>query len=380
MILYADLDAFFASVEQALNPNLRGKPVVVAGDPQKRRGVVSSASYEARKFGIHSAQSTMKARRICPHCVFVEPHGEIYEAFSDIFYSILSAYSGKIEKVSIDEAYIDLSYSTKHFGSPEHIGEKIKKKIRKKLEIDATIGISTSKTVAKIAAEQVKPDGLIFIPAGKEEEYVFPLPISKFPGIGKKSEEKFEEMNIFTIGDLLSYSRSEVFGIFGLNGIKWINSIYHSKITENSPKKSISKSKTLEKDTKNLDRLYSLLYYLTEKVTLELQEANVYATKISVTVRAPDFREKKAYRNVSPTNLASEIYPVAKEIFNQIPKRWVRLISVRVSDLTRMPSLFTDKKKISLEKKILEIRNRYGFDSILPLSCKYNNTHSQRDI
>jgi DNA polymerase-4 len=379
MILYADLDAFFASVEQALNPNLRGKPVVVAGNPKERRGVVSSASYEARKFGIHSAQSVVEARRICPQCLFVEPHGEIYEAFSDIFYSILSTYSGKIEKVSIDEAYIDLSYSTKHFGSPEQIGEEIKKKIRKKLEINATIGISTSKIVAKIAAEQVKPDGLIFIPPGKEEEYVFPLPISKFPGIGKKSEKKFKEMNIFTIGNLLSYSKSEVLGNFGLNGIKWLTSIYHSKITGNSPKKSISKSKTLEKDTKNTERLYSLLYYLTEKVTSELQKDNVYATKISVTVRASDFSEKKAYRNVSPTNLASEIYPVAKEIFNQIPKRWVRLISVRASDLTKMPSLFGDKKKISLEKKIFEIRNRYGFDSILPLSCKNNNTHSHRD-
>jgi DNA polymerase-4 len=372
MILYADLDAFFASVEEALNPNLRGKPVVVAGNPKKRRGVVSSASYEARKFGIRSAQSVVEARRICPHCVFVEPHGEIYEAFSGIFYSILNTYSGKIEKVSIDEAYIDLSCPTKILGSPEIIGREIKNKIRKKLEINVTIGISTSKIVAKIAAEQVKPDGLIFIPPEKEEEYVFPLPISNFPGIGKKSEEKFKEMDILTIGDLLSYSRSEVFGEFGLNGIKWIDSIYHSKITENSPKKSISKSKTLEKDTKNPDELYSLLCYLTEKVAAELQKDNIFATKISVTVRASDFSEKKAYRNVFPTNLASEIYPVAKEIFKQIPKRWVRLISVRASDLTKMPSLFRDRKKISLEKKILEIRNRYGFDSILPLSCKYN--------
>jgi DNA polymerase-4 len=373
MILYADLDAFFASVEQSLNPHLRGKPVVVAGDIKKRRGVVSSASYEARKFRIHSAQSVVEARRICPLCLFVEPHGEIYEAFSGIFYSILSNYSGKIEKVSIDEAYIDLSYSMKYFENPKNVGEEIKKKIKEKLGINVTIGISTSKTVAKIAAEQVKPDGLLFVPPGKEEEYVSSLPISKFPGIGKKSEEKFKEMNIFTIGDLLSQSKSEVFREFGLNGIKWIDSIYHSKIIENAPKKSISKSKTLEKDTKNLDRLYPLLYYLTGKVAAELQKDNVYTTQISVTVRAPDFSEKKAYRNISPTNLASEIYPVAKEAFNQIPKRWVRLISVHASDLTRILSLFQDKKKINLEKKILEIRNRYGFDSILPLSCKYNS-------
>lgn len=373
MILYADLDAFFASVEQALNPNLRGKPVVVAGDPKKRRGVVSAASYEARKFGVHSAQPAGKAKKLCPHCIFVQPHMEIYKAFSGIFYSILNEYSDKIEVISIDEAYIDLPSSLKFTKSPEHIGHQIKNKIRKSLEINVTIGISTSKTVAKIAAEQVKPNGIILIPAGKEEEYVFPLPISKFPGIGKSSKEKLNKMNIFTIRDLLTYPRREILKDFGLSGIKWITSIYYSKISKNQPQKSISKSKTLEKDTKNLDELYSLLYYLTEKVALKLQKKSVYATKISVTLRAADFSEKKGYKKIPPTNLASDIYPIAKEIFNEIPKRWIRLISVRASEPTKMPSLFRDNKKTNLEKKILEIRNRYGFDSILPLSCKYNN-------
>jgi len=367
LILYADLDAFFASVEQALNPDLRGKPVVVAGDPRKRRGVVSAASYAARKFGVHSAQGVWKAKEICPHCIFVQSHMRIYEAFSDIFYSTLGEYSDKLERISIDEAYIGLPSSSESNKNPEHIGREIKDKIRKNLQINATIGISSSKTVAKIAAEQVKPDGLIFIPRGKEEEYVLPLLISTFPGIGKSSEEKFKKMNIFTIGDLLTYPRREIFSSFGLNGIKWITSIRHGKINKNQPQKSISKSKTLEKDTKNLDELYSLLYYLTEKVASKLQKANVYSTKISVTLRAADFSEKKGYRKIPPTNLASDIYPIAKEIFTQIPKRWVRLITVRASKLTKMPSLFQNKNKINLERKILEIRNRYGFNAILPL-------------
>ncbi len=368
MILYADLDAFFASVEQALNPNLRDKPVVVAGDPRRKRGVVSAASYAARKSGVHSAQPVGKAKEICPHCIFVQPHMRIYEAFSGIFYSILNEYSDKLEGISIDEAYIDLSHSPKFNRNPKDIGFEIKNKIKKNLQINATIGISNSKTVAKIAAEQVKPNGLIVIPPGKEEEYVFPLLISKFPGIGKRSEEEFNKMNIFTIGDLLTYPRKEIFSLFGLNGIKWITSIYYSRINKNQPQKSISKSKTLAKDTKNLDILYSLLYYLTQKVALKLQKINVYTTKISVTIRAADFSEKKEYKKIPPSNLSCDIYPVAKEIFTQIPKRWVRLISVRASELTKMPSLFQDYRKISLEKKILEIRSRYGFDSILPLS------------
>jgi DNA polymerase-4 len=367
LILYADLDAFFASVEEALNPNLIGKPVVVAGNPKKRRGVVSAASYAARKFGVHSAQPVGKAKQICPHCIFIQPHMRIYEAFSGIFYSILGKYSDRIEEISIDEAYIDLSHSPKFNKNPEDIGREIKNKIRKNLQINATIGISASKTVAKIAAEQVKPDGLIVIPPGEEEKYVFPLPISKFPGIGKSSEEKFNTMKIFTIGDLLSYPRSEILRVFGLNGIKWITSIYYSKINKNQPQKSISKSKTLEKDTKNPDILYSLLYYLTQKVSFKLQKANVYTTKISVTVRAADFSEKKGYRKIPATNLTSDIYPIVKEIFAQIPKRWVRLINVRASELTKMPSLFQDTNKVNLERKILEIRSCYGFDSILPL-------------
>ncbi len=367
MILYADLDAFFASVEQALNPVLRGKPVVVAGDPRKRRGVVSAASYAAREFGVHSAQGVGEAKKICPHCIFVQPHMRVYEAFSDIFYSILGEYSDKMEGISVDEAYIELPSSSKSDKNPEHIGREIKNRIRKNLQINATIGISISKTIAKIAAEQVKPDGLIVIAPGEEEKYVFPLSISTFPGIGKRSEEEFNKMNIFTIGDLLTYPRREIFSLFGLNGIKWITSIYYGKINKNQPQKSISKSKTLEKDTKNLDILYSLLYYLTQKVVLKLQKANVYTTKICVTIRAADFSEKKGYRKISPTNLASDIYPTVKEIFKQIPKRWVRLISVSAFELTKMPSLFQDYRKISLEKKILEIRSRYGFDSILPL-------------
>jgi len=368
VILYADLDAFFASVEQALNPNLKNKPVVVAGDPQKRRGVVSAASYEAREFGVHSAQPAEEAKQICPHCIFMQPHMKIYKTFSDIFYSILKEYSNKLEGVSIDEAYIKLTRSTISNKSPEEIGEEIKKKIRETLQINATIGISISKTVAKIAAEQVKPDGLILIPEGGEEEYVSPLPVSAFPGIGKNSEKKLHRMNIFTLGDFLNYPKREILREFGLTGIKWITSIYYSQIDKTQPQKSISKSKTMEKDTKNLDELYSLLYYLTEKVALKLQQSGVYATKISVTIRAADFSEKKGYRKISPTNLASDIYLIAKEIFNEIPKRWVRLISVRASELTKMPSLFQDKKRVGLEKKILEIRDRYGFDSILPLS------------
>ncbi len=369
MILYADLDAYFASVEQALNPKLKGKPVVVGGDPKERKGVVATASYEARRFGVHSAQPIIKASRLCRHCIFIRPHYRVYGEFSRIFYSILANYSPRIEIVSLDEVYLDITGSAHLFGNPLKIGKEIKERIRKELDITATVSIAASKIVAKIAVEQVKPDGLIQIPEGKEEEYISPLPISKFPGIGEKSKEKLEGMGIYRIGDLLTFSGRIIYKKFGIPGIKWIMGIHEAGISEPTERKSISKSHTLKRDTKNINRLHSLLYYLTGKVASKLQDLGLYATKISVKIRASDFSENTNYKRIPPVNLVKEIYPVVKETFDKMPKRWVRLIGVGVSDLARIPSLFQDEKEVRLEKEIQKIRDRFGFDSVLPLSC-----------
>ncbi len=371
MILYCDMDAYFVSVEQALNPKLKGKPVVVGGDPKERKGVVSSASYEARKFGVHSPQSISEAKRLCPHCIFIQTHFSVYEEFSKRFYSILLDYSPKIEVFSIDEVYLDISGSTHLFGSSLNIAREVKRRIKKELDITATASIAKSKIVAKIAAEQVKPDGLIEIPEGKEEEFISPLPISCFPGIGKKTETKLKEMGIYEIGDLLSYPLKEIYDRFGIWGVKWVKGVHQEGISESIDRKSISKSHTMRRDTKDIEIMQSLLYYLTEKVVAKLQRCNFYTTRISVKIRAADFSESSSYRRVPPMNLTREIYPVVKEIFNAMPKRWVRLLGVRVSDFTKIPSLFQDKKRVKLEKQIQKIRERFGFDSVLSLKAAY---------
>lgn len=369
MILYSDLDAYFVSVEQALNPELKRKPVVVGGDPKERKGIVASASYEARKFGIHAAMPVSEAKKLCPHCIFLLGHPSFYAEFSKRFYSILLDYSPKIEVFSIDEVFLDISRSKPLFGNPLNIAKEIKERIKKELDITATISVAKSKTVAKIAAEQVKPDGLIEIPEGKEEEFVSPLPISCFPGIGKRTEKKLKEMGIHTIGDLLSYPLKDIYSTFGIVGVRWVKGIHQEGIAKPIEMKSISKSHTMRKNTKDIKVMHSLLYYLTEKVVAKLQKHNFYTKRISVVVRAADFSEKSDYRKVPPMNLTGEIYPVVKEIFNSMPKRWVRLLSIRVSDLTRVPSLFQDQKRLKLEKQIQKIRERYGFDSVLPLGC-----------
>ena len=369
MILYADLDAYFVSVEQSLNPRLKGKSVVVGGDPEERKGIVASASYEARKFGIHAAMSISEAKKLCPHCIFILGHPNLYAEFSKRFYSILLDYSPKIEVFSVDEVFLDISVSKKLFASSLNIAKEVKERIKKELDITATISVAKSKVVAKIAAEQVKPDGLIEIPEGKEEEYVSPLSISCFPGIGKRTEKKLKEMEINTIGDLLNYPLNDIYRTFGIVGVRWVKGIQQEGIAVPIERKSISKSHTMRENTKDIKVMHSLLYYLTEKVVAKLQKYNFYTRRISVIVRAADFSEKSDYRKVPPMNLTGEIYPVVKEILNGMPKRWVRLLGVRVSDFTRVPSLFQDQKRLKLEKQIQKIRERYGFDSVLPLGC-----------
>ncbi|MCK4421849.1 DNA polymerase IV [candidate division WOR-3 bacterium] len=369
MIIFCDLDAYFASVEQALNPELKGKPVVVGGDPKARRGVVAAASYEARKFGIHSAQPIAEAKRLCPRCIVVGVHPLIYKEFSRRFFSILKNYTPDIEIASLDEAYLDVSGSMRLFGSTLNIAKEIKERIKKELGITSTISIAKSKIIAKIATEQVKPDGLIEIPKGKEEEFISPLPISEFPGIGKRTQEKLNRIGIYRIGDLLSQPPKDIYSSFGICGIKWLMGIHQEGISQSAEIKSISKSHTMRRDTKDIGIMYSLLYYLTEKVVAKLQKHRFYTTKISVRIRASDFSENTEYKKVSPMNLSGEIYPVVREIFDGMQKRWVRLLGVGVTDFTRIPSLFQDGKRMKLEEEIMRIRNRFGFDSVLPLAC-----------
>lgn len=371
MILYCDMDAYFASVEQALDPRLKGKPVVVGGDPKERRGVVSAASYEARKFGVHSAQPIFEAKKLCPHCIVIRGHPLVYREFSSRFYSILIDYSPKMEVVSLDEAFLDISGSIQLLGSPLSIARGIKRRIKKELDITATVSIAKSKIVAKIAAEQVKPDGIIKIPEGEEKEFVSPLPISCFPGIGKRTHEKLNKIGIYTIGELLNYPLRDIYNRFGIVGVQWVMGIHQKGIEKPIERKSISKSHTMRKDTKDIGNMHSLLYYLTEKIVAKLQRLNFYTTKISVTIRASDFSENTDCRRVIPMNLTGEIYPVVKEIFDGMPKRWVRLLGVMVSDFTTIPSLFQDKKRLKLEKQIQKIRDRFGFDSVLPLKATY---------
>ena len=213
-IFHIDLDAFFVSVEQVLNAELKGKPVIVGGDPE-RRGVVASASYEARPFGIHAGMASSTARRLCPQAIFIRSHFSLYRDASVKFMKILSDFSPRIEPLGLDEAYLDVTGCVDPYGSPRKLALVIKKRILNELQIKASVGVATCKVVAKIASDLCKPDGLQEIAPDEEQAFLNPLPVAKLPGVGKKTEQALKEMGVTTIGALAGHPLDTIKKHFG---------------------------------------------------------------------------------------------------------------------------------------------------------------------
>ncbi len=252
---HVDLDAFFVSVEQALNPSLRGKPVIVGGQPD-RRGVVASASYEARAFGIHSAMPLTRAYRLCPQAIFLQGNFSRYREASDQFMAILADFSPCIEPGGLDEAYLDIT-GCDIFGSPHQIALSMKGRIKNELCLVASIGIASSKVVAKIASDLSKPDGLIEVPPGQEKEFLAPLPIKKLPGVGPKTEQALKTYGITSIGQLAKLTPESAKRILGDSGMylyRHANGIDNRKIEPSGEAKSISRETTLAQDTLDFQR------------------------------------------------------------------------------------------------------------------------------
>jgi DNA polymerase-4 len=253
-IFHIDLDAFFVSVEQALNPELKGKPVIVGGDPE-RRGVVASASYEARPFGIHAGMPLSKARRLCPQAIFIRTNFSRYREASNKFMEILADFSPDIEPLGLDEAYLDVTGCVEPYGSPRKLARAIKERINKELNITASVGIGTCKVVAKIASALCKPDGLLEIAPGEEQPFLNPLPLAKLPGVGEKTEQSLKEMGITTIGELASLSLDTITRRFGATGAvlySYARGIDDREVEAPGEAKSISQQLTFARDT--LDR------------------------------------------------------------------------------------------------------------------------------
>jgi DNA polymerase-4 len=378
-ILHVDMDAFFVSVEEIYHPELKGKPVVVGGRPDQR-GVVSAASYAARKYGVHSAMPLRTAYKLCPQAIFVEGHPSRYKEHSQMVWETLSAFSPQVQMASIDEAYVDLTGSERLHGPPLRAAHALHEKIRARTKLNCSIGVSTSRLVAKICSDQAKPNGLLYIVPGMEARFLAPLDVRKIPGVGKVTEKALAACGIRRIGDLALLDEAfleERFGKWGLalagkaRGLDaggWLD----GEIGGEEQPKSISHEHTFGEDLSDPEQLESTLARLSEMVASRLREHRLYARTVQLKLRYKDFSTyTRAHTLDHATQLDIEIIQHSRRLFR---KHWdqrpVRLLGVAASGFEsaegQLPLL--EEEKHERWKKALSavdrIRGRYGSGSL----------------
>ena len=369
------MDAFFVSVEELEDPSLKGKAVVVGADPDGR-GVVAAASYEARKFGVHSAMPTRTAKKLCPHAIFVRGHHEKYGEYSAKIHRIMEEFTPIVEMVSIDEAYLNFTGCERLHGSAFRGADRLIRTIKERTGLNASAGLSTSHLVSKIASDQAKPHGLLYVLPGCEAKFLAPLPVRRMPGIGKVTEPELLSRGISTIGDLAHVGAEKLRTWFGKYG-EWLHTKSLGKDIEayqySEAPKSISHETTFDVDIDDVEELERTLSYLSQLVARRLRDHQLFARTIGLKLRYSSFRTLT--RDVTleePTHLDSVIFENVLRLFenNWSRKQKIRLLGVRASNLERgvfQPQLLDAPQKEKLERIMQttdKLRERFGFESI----------------
>jgi DNA polymerase-4 len=339
-IFHVDMDAFFVSVEELFDPSLKGKAVVVGGRPNER-GVVSAASYEARKFGVHSAMPLRTAARMCPHAVFVDGHPERYREYSAKVYTVLNRFSPKLEMVSIDEAYIDMTGTERLHGPAMRAAHALHAAMKADTQLNCSIGIGTSRLIAKICSDQAKPNGVLWVVPGGEMKFLAPLDVRKIPGVGKVMEKRLQEQDIHKVGDLAAREErwlEQNFGALGLalsgksHGLD-AGAWFDNDIGEDVGPRSISHEHTYSRDTDDRQALEATIARLTEMVCRRLREQGLHARTLQLKLRYSDFRTLTRGRTwPQPSSVDAEVLAAIRELFRT---NWngeaVRLLGVHAS-------------------------------------------------
>ena len=386
-ILHLDLDAFFCSVEELLDPSLKGKPFAVGGNPQGR-GVVSSCSYAARKFGVHSAMPMARALSLCPELIVIHHRHGLYGEYSNKVMDILRSYTPLFQQVSIDEAFLDVSDLPKPAGV---IAREIQERVDREVHLPCSLGVATNKLVAKVANDfgksQVKsgqaPRQITIVPPGEEAAFLAPLDIQSLWGIGPKTSQKLHGQGIHTIGQLAALSVAELEAYFGNNALEMharALGIDPSPVHSEREVKSVSNEVTFTKDTTDSEVLRQTLHALADKVGYRLRQAGFAGSVVQIKLRYSNFETITRQTALpQPTNLDDEIYAAAEKLFeaNIIPTRAVRLIGIGVSRLNppyRQLSLWDDTKdeKEKLASAIDQLKEKYGQDVIKRASMMKN--------
>jgi DNA polymerase-4 len=359
--LHIDMDAFFASVEQVLDPSLKGKPVIVGG--RSGRGVVTSASYEARKFGVHSAMPGFQAKKLCPDGIFLPNRRRIYSEFSHRVFAILERYSPAVHGLSIDEALVDLTGTDRLFGPPLKTADGVIRRIETEVGLPSSAGLSTSRVTAKIAATLAKPHGLIYVPSGSEEDFLALLPVEMIPGVGPKTHKTLNQRGIRIIGDLLKHTELTA---------RYLD-LGASSERHRQHDHSIGNETTLDKPVKEIAQMEKVLWELVEEVGGRLRGEGLFARCLTVKIRYANFQTLTRSRTLpTPTCFDKEIFEVVSGLLRQNISRGrsVRLLGVSASALQNSgwqePLLNRDKRAAyeQLYKGIDELRRKYGEDAI----------------
>jgi len=377
MILHVDMDAFYASVEQRDRPELGGRPVIVGGIPRER-GVVAAASYEARRFGVHSAMPAATAVRLCPQGVFLRPRIDHYAAISGQIQEIFRRFTPLVEPLSLDEAFLDVRGSVRLFGSEEEIARRIKSVIREELRLVASVGVAPNKFLAKIASDLEKPDGLVVVRSGQEQAFLDPLPVGRLWGVGKVGCRAFESLGIRTIGQLRALPRETLVNRFGAPGEQiWrlARGIDDRPVVPEHQAKSLSHETTFECDVSDRQVLRSWLLDLVEQVGRRVRACGLKGRTVGMKVRYSDFRTvTRAETLGEPTDLTSEIWRAAVGLFeNRLPAALppVRLLGVSLTGLDasaeRQALLFNREERTRqsrLDRVTDQIQDRFGQSAI----------------
>jgi DNA polymerase IV len=379
-IFHVDMDAFFVSVEELFDPSLKGKAVVVGGQRQER-GVVSAASYEARKFGVHSAMPLRTAAKLCAHAIFVDGHPERYRECSEKVYRVLQSFSPLVEMASIDEAYLDMTGTDRLHGPPLSAAHQLHKKIKSDTQLNCSIGIGTSRLIAKVSSAKAKPHGILWVIPGQEAKFLAPLDVRDIPGVGKVTEQNLNALGILKVGDFARFDESfleERFGKWGLalagkargeDAGGW----FDTEVGADSDPKSVSHEHTYNEDTADVDKLQSTLMRLSEMVGRRLREHGLHARTIQLKLRYKDFTTiTRAHSLPDPTQLDTEIFEQARNLFHKNWRRGfeVRLLGVQASHFdvcSRQADMIEDDRRQRWQQALSaadHLRDKFGESSV----------------
>jgi DNA polymerase-4 len=374
-ILHVDLDAFYASVEVLKDPSLAGRPVVVGGAGS--RGVVMSASYEARAFGVRNAMPAVRARRLCPDAVFIPPDFESYQAHSNRFREILLAVTPLVEPISLDEAFLDVSGAYLLFGEPVTIAEKLRRDVREGIGIACSVGVGPSKLIAKLASRRAKPDGLVAVGAGEVDGFLTPLPVRALWGVGEKTADLLSRLGVRTVGDLAGTPPAVLGRLVGEQHATNLNDLARGvdvrPVVAYEAPRSVSHEETFDRDLDDHEELLREILALSQRVGARLRGDGYRARTVTLKVRLANFTTLTRSRTTDPpTDVAADLYHHASEMFRALPgaRRRVRLLGVAATGLVaageQQLALLRGERWSEIERAVDRIDERFGRGSAMP--------------